>query len=117
MGVGTTTALIASAVIAAGATGVSANQAKKQAGSQANRQRDLAKKQRTAQVAQQEAESQRARDTRAVEQAALQSIEGKQLQTQGISESFGSLDVGALGRTSANTAASTLNPIQPDTGA
>lgn len=117
MAVTTTAALIASAVIAAGSSAVTANQAKKQAQGQAGKQRELEKQKRIAQVSAQEADAQRARDTRAVEQATASNIEGKQLQTQGITDDFGSLDVGALGATAGNTAASTLNPIQPNTGA
>lgn len=116
MAVGTTAAIIASAVIAAGSSAVSANQQKKSAGGRAESQKRLAARTRAGQVDQQKQEAQRARDVRAVEQATTSSIKEDQLATQGISDDFGTLDVGALGATSGDTAASTLNPIQPNTG-
>lgn len=117
MAVGTTAAIIAASVIAAGGTAIQGNQQKKAAGGRANEQRILANKKRAGEVAQQEADVQRARDSRAVEKATQANISGQQLQTQGISDDFGNLDVGALGATASNTATSTLNPIQPNTGA
>ena len=107
-------AAIAAALIAAGSTAVQANASRKAAGGRANQQRELAKRTRAAEVAGQEADAQRIRDTRAVEQATSANIEGQQLDTQGITNDFGTVDVGALGATSQNTAASTLNPIQPN---
>jgi len=115
MAVSTTTALVASALISAGAAGIQGAQSRKQAKGQAAHQSRLAKRKRIAEVAAQEAESKRARDARAVEQAAATGLREEQLKTQGISPDFGDLDVGALGATSGDTAASTLNPIKPDT--
>ena len=81
---------------------------------QGRQRRDLARAQRTGEVAAAKQNKQRIRDSKAVADAAAANIRSTQLRSQGISDDFGDLSVDALGATATDPAASALNPVQPD---
>lgn len=114
MGTGAEVA-IATALISAGTTAVTADMARQQKKRQFREKQKLDKQARIDQVAAEDADKQSATNQRAIEDAAADRIRANQATTQGIDSNFGNVDVGALGATSSNTAASTLNPALPRT--
>jgi len=105
-----TAGVVIGAVIAAGAGAAQANKNRQQARDQANDRNKQLDAKRKGEVAAQEADAQRSRDSRAVAEASAQRAGDIQLREQGISTGGGdqSVDTAALGATAANTSAASL---------